>query len=107
MSKINFTAEGRNYCLEFTRDTVKQMEARGFSPQRILDAPVTSVPELFHGAFLANHPLVTRKVSDKIFYGLKNRDSLVNNLIKMYNEPIQALTDDSEGNAETEWEMTE
>lgn len=105
MSRIDFTADGRNYTLEFTRETVKQMEQKGFAPQKILEAPITYMPELFHGAFAEHHPHVTRKISDKIFYALKNREDLVNALVKMYNEPIKALTEDPDEGNGVEWEM--
>ena len=104
-STIKFSYNGKDYCLEFTKASVKAMEDRGFSPSKILEAPVTYLPELFYGAFRAHHPYINRKLVDEIFEGMKGRAELVNVLIEMYNEPIKALTeekDDDAGNA-IEW----
>lgn len=104
-TQINFTYAGKDYCLEYTKATVKQMEDKGFSPQKILDAPMTYLPELFKGAFLANHQYTNRRVIEEIFSKMKDRGELVNVLIKMYNEPIKALTEDADEGNEVEWTM--
>lgn len=102
-TKICFPYEGTDYCLEYTKKTVKIMEDRGFVPSKILEAPVSYLPELFAGAFLANHRFVKREVIDAIYGKMRGKSELVNTLLEMYNEPIQALTsDDDEGNA-IEW----
>ena len=105
-TQINFTYDGKDYCLEYNKATVKQMEDKGFSPQKILDAPMTYLPELFRGAFLANHQYTNRRVIEEIFGKMDDRAELVNVLIKMYNEPIKALTEDeNEGNG-VKWTMS-
>ena len=96
-SKINFTYGDKDYCLTFTKASVKAMEDRGFAPSKILEAPVTYLPDLFYGAFRANHPFISRKLVDEIFDKMKGRAELVNTLIEMYNEPIKALTEEKEG----------
>lgn len=103
-TKITFDYNGESYCLEYTKRTVKTMEDRGFVPKKILEAPMSYLPELFAGAFLANHKFEKRSVIDAIFEKMKGKSELVNTLIDMYNEPIQALTaeDEDEGNA-IEW----
>lgn len=104
-SKISFTYNDRDYCLEYTKDSVKKMEGRGFAPARVLEAPMTYLPELFAGAFLANHPYTNRKIIDEIFEKMKGKKALVNTLVQMYNEPIDGLMGDdeeNEGNA-IEW----
>lgn len=103
-TKITFSFDGQDYCLEYTKRTVKAMEDRGFAPSKILEAPMSYLPELFAGAFLANHKFVKRTLIDTIYEKLKGKSELVNTLIEMYNEPIKALTeeDEEEGNA-IEW----
>ena len=54
VNQINFDYNGKHYCLEYTRDTVKQMEAMGFSINDIGDKPATRIEQLWAGAFLAN-----------------------------------------------------
>lgn len=98
-TKITFSYDGKDYCLEYTRHTVKKMEDRGFVATRIVDAPMTILPDLFAGAFLANHRFVDRKVIDAIFGQMTDKRQLVDTLAKMYNEPIEALmADGDEGN---------
>lgn len=108
-TKINFSYKGTDYCLEYTRNTVKRMEDRGFSASRIIEAPASTLPELFAGAFLANHKFVDRKVIDEIYDAMKDRKALIEVLVTMYNEPINALMSDSgaddQGNA-IAWEAT-
>ena len=105
-TKINFTFDGKDYCLEYTRQSVKTMENRGFVASRILDAPMTVLPDLFYGAFLANHKYVDRKVVDAIFDKITDKRQLVETLSQMYNEPIEALmADGDEGNG-IKWETT-
>ena len=99
-TKIIFTHDEKEYCLEYTRKTVKLMEDRGISPANILGAPMTTLPELFAGAFLANHKFTDRKIIDAIYNKMGDKKALVGTLTKMYNEPIEALTADvEEGNA--------
>lgn len=97
MAQIKFSYGDRDYCLEFTKASVKAMEDRGFSPSKILEAPMTYLPELFYGAFRANHPYTNRKVVDEIYEAMEGKSELVNTLIEMYNEPIKALTEEKEG----------
>ena len=98
-TKISFTYEGKDYCLEYTRQTVKQMEDRGFVATRIVEAPMTVLPALFAGAFLANHKYTDRKVIDEIYDKMQDKKALVETLTQMYNEPIEALmSDGDEGN---------
>jgi hypothetical protein len=100
---VSFTYDGKDYCLEYTRKTVKQMEDRGFIASRIVEAPMSVLPELWAGAFLANHKYTDRKVIDEIYDKMKDRKALLATLSTMYNEPIEALMSDSkevdEGNA--------
>ena len=98
-TKINFSYDGKDYCLEYTRATGKSMENRGFVAGRIIDAPMTVLPDLFYGAFLANHKYIDRKVVDDIFDQMGDKKALVETLSKMYNEPLEAMMEDApEGN---------
>ena len=105
-TKINFTHEGKDYCLEYTRQTVKTMEERGFKIGEVLEYPTLNLPALFAGAFLANHKFTDRKVIDAIYDKMKDKRVLVETLSKMYSEPIEALmADGDEGNG-IEWTTT-
>ena len=104
MSKqLCFTYEGIEYCLEYTRKSVEQMEKRGFVASDIQDKPMTTLPALFAGAFLAHHRYIKPEVVDTIFSKMKNKDNLIEKLAEMYNEPIMALItepDEAEGNVD-------
>lgn len=105
-TKISFSFDGKDYCLEYTRQSVKTMENRGFVAARIVEAPMTVLPDLFAGAFLANHKYTDRKVIDTIFDKMTDKKQLVETLSRMYNEPIEALmADGDEGNG-IQWETT-
>lgn len=99
--QLNFTFEDKEYTLEFTRRTVSEMEKKGFVASDITDKPMTTLPALFAGAFLAHHRFVKQETIDKIFSKLTKKEDLIGKLAEMYNEPIMALVeepDEDEGN---------
>lgn len=101
MKQLNITYEGKNYCLEYTRKSVEAMEKNGFVASDIKDKPMSTLPALFAGAFLANHRFVKQDTIEAIYAKLRNRQELIGKLAEMYNEPIMALIDEpeeSEGN---------
>jgi hypothetical protein len=104
MSKqLRFTYEDKEYCLEFTRKSVELMEKNGFVASDITAKPMTVLPALFAGAFLANHRFVKNEVINEIFSKMTNKQELIGKLSEMYNEPIMALVDEpeeSEGNVD-------
>ena len=102
MSKqLKFTYADKDYCLEYTRRSVETMERNGFKASDIQDKPMTTLPALFAGAFLANHRYVKQTVIDEIFSKMTNKTELIGKLAEMYNEPIMTLVDEpdeDEGN---------
>ena len=104
MSKqLRFTYDDKEYCLEFTRKSVELMEKNGFVASDITSKPMTVLPALFAGAFLANHRFVKNEVINEIFSKMTNKSELIGKLSEMYNEPIMALVDEpeeSEGNVD-------
>lgn len=99
--QLTFNYDGIDYTLEFTRRTVSEMECNGFRIDTIGAMPMTVLPELFAGAFLAHHRFVKRDVIQTIFDKMPNKETLIGNLAEMYNEPIASLIsdpEDSEGN---------
>lgn len=97
MSKqLRFTYQDKEYCLEYTRKSVELMEKKGFVASDIEDKPMTTLPALFAGAFLANHRFVKQDVIDEIYSKMTNKGELIGKLAEMYNEPIMALVDDPE-----------
>ncbi len=97
MSKqLKFTYQGKEYCLEYTRKSVAQMEKSGFVASNIEEKPMTTLPALFAGAFLANHRFVKQEIIDEIFAKMTNKGDLIAKLAEMYNEPLMTLIDDPE-----------
>ena len=105
--QLNFEFEGKEYTLEFTRESIKQLEREGFVAGEIVTKPMNTLPKLFAGAFKAHHRFDTKqKKIDEIFEKFKNKQALVEKLAEMYSEPMETLMDDEaidEGNAIT-WE---
>jgi hypothetical protein len=94
--QLKFTYEGKDYTLEFTRRTVTQMEKNGFVAAEVENKPMTTLPALFEGAFLAHHRFEKKEVIDKIFANMTNKEELIGKLAEMYNEPIMALVEEPE-----------
>lgn len=104
MSKsIEFEFEGKDYCLEFTKQTVRTMERRGFVAEEFSEKPMTMLPDLFAGAFLAHHSNVKRDKIDKIYKLMGDKTKLISALTEMYNEPIEALLEEPEDGKNVTW----
>lgn len=93
---INDPSTGMTYTLEYTRKTIEMMEKQGFNINKVDDQPMTMLPALFAGAFLAHHRFVKRDVIDKIFARLKRKDELIGVLGEMYSAPLLSLLDEPE-----------
>ena len=100
---MTFTYDGKDYTLEFTRQTVVQTENMGFDAALIDSKPITSLTVLFRGAFLAHHRDTRVSEIDKILEGL-DKDGLLPALAELYYEPIKVLMEDNSKNA-VKWTM--
>ena len=100
---LNFEYKGKEYTLEYTRETIKQMEREGFVAEDVANKPMLTLPKLFAGAFKAHHKFdAKQKVIDEMFERFTNKGALLEKLAEMYHEPFEALMDDEnidEGNA--------
>lgn len=93
---INDPTTGMTYTLEYTRKTVEMMEKSGFVAAEVEHKPMTLLPTLFAGAFLAHHRFVKRDVIDNIYARMNRKDELISALVEMYNEPLLSLLDEPE-----------
>jgi len=99
--KITITYQDKTYTLEYTRNSVRQMERSGFVLEELDRKPMTMIPAMFAGAFLAHHPFVKQDKIEEIYGQLKNKAKLLETLTEMFGEPYETLIDDSnEGNAD-------
>ena len=96
----------KEYTLEFSRDSVRFAESRGFIPDDVDKYPMTKIYEFFFYAFRMHHPSVSRAETDAIldgWGGIRNiPDGLLERLGELYAAPFGALTED-----ETEEEKAE
>lgn len=105
--QLNFTYDGKDYTLEFTRRTVAEMEKKGFIASDITEKPMTTLPALFAGAFLAHHRFVKEDIINDIYSKLTKKEDLIGKLAEMYNEPILALVEEPEKAEENlDWTAT-
>lgn len=103
--QINIEFQGNEYILEYTRKSIEILERQGFNISDLDRAPLTTLPMLFRGAFIAHHRGLFAKDSgliDKIFEKMPDKETLLEKLSEMYREPFDMLLadpDESEGNA--------
>ena len=106
MSKITITYDKTEYTLEYSRQSVKTMEAQGFVLDELTSKPMTMIPLLFSGAFIKNHSGkdgVKRKVVDEIFDNISDKSGLMEVLMEMYADTLATLTDSNEGEGNATW----
>lgn len=95
---INFTIDGENYTLEFTRQTIITTEGMGFSLNKIGDQPVGMTELLWKGAFLAHHDTLTIGKVEALYEKI-DKHGLLDALIELYRAPIESLFEEDEGNS--------
>ena len=101
--QLKFTYNEKDYVLEFTRRTVTEMEKKGFIAAEVENKPMSTLPALFEGAFLAHHRFEKKETINAIFNRMTNKEELIGKLAEMYNEPIMAIVEEpeeSEGNVD-------
>ena len=98
-TKLTFTYDGTDYTLEFTPDSLKQMERAGFKFSKMDDIILTAPEELFYGAFIANHRRTTRALREEIWKAMceenDNGQSLSDVIGNMMSEAITELNSHS------------
>lgn len=83
---------GKKYTLEFSRESVKNAEARGFNISELTTFPNTNIPLLFFYAFRKNHPNVAKNQTDKMIEDLGGlMPEEITRLVELYNQPSKAL----------------
>ena len=89
---INETKE--RFVLEFSRESVKFAEQRGFDINDVGKYPMTKIPELFYYAFRMHHKNISRERADRILYDELNGlpDGMLERLGLLYSEPFEALS---------------
>lgn len=103
MSKISLTYNDKEYVLEYSRQSVRTMEAQGFVLDQISSKPVTMIPMLFTGAFIKNHKGIKRSLMDEMYEEISDKTGLLQALMEMYADTLSTLTDDKETAGNVSW----
>jgi hypothetical protein len=100
---INFDYNGKHYCLEYNRESVKRMEAAGYKPGESGAAPLLELDMLWAGAFYKNHRNTSSKVIENLLEQMTHKVKLLETLRTMIAETYNSLIDEEaegdEGNA--------
>ena len=94
-TKIEFTKDNKDYVLEFTADSLKKMEKRGFSFNNIDDRLLSARDDLFCGLFIENHDDVPHRDRLEIFHELTGAEdggqTIEDVMAQMLNEALDEL----------------
>ena len=97
------TEDGREYVLEYDRESITYLEKLGFSLEKYSKQPMTQLPLLFKGAFIKHHKYIKDREVDELFNNIKNKNGLMTALVEMVGESYETLVKDNDkGNVD--WE---
>ena len=96
--KITVSYDENDYVLEYSRNSVKQMEQQGFVLEDLSKQPVNMIPLLVYGAFIKNHKGIKRSLVDEIYEHITDKigdgdNGFIHALLEMYAETVNTLTD--------------
>lgn len=106
MSKITISYDKKEYALEYSRQSVRTMEAQGFVLDDISTKPMMMIPMLFQGAFIKNHRGIKRNLMDEIYEEINDKTGLISALMELYTETLSTLMDDKADAGNATWAMT-
>jgi len=107
VNQINFDYNGKHYCLEYSREAVKRMEAAGFKPGESGSTPMIELDMLWAGAFYKNHRRESSHVIEQILGKMKDKLKLLEVLRSMVAETYNSLMNEDEGDeGNVEWTAT-
>lgn len=108
-TKIEFDWNGKHITLEYTADSLRKMQDRGFEIGKAESKALTLGEDLFIGAFIANHDDIKERYRRELYNEIA--DSAENDedenidaaLFAMFNEAVEELKS-HRGNVK--WRMT-
>lgn len=107
VNQINFDYNGKHYCLEYTLDTIKQMQEAGFSLSDMDEKSAIRIEQLWLGAFFAHHrKAIGDGIAKKLYFEMKGKEELLTALVKMYNNTLANLMPDEDDEGNVEWTAT-
>ena len=105
-NRIEFDYNDKHYRLEYTPDSIRQMEAAGFNFNDLSDRPMTRIEQLWAGAFLANHRRVSNNIIKDLYKKMKNKEALLQKLTEMYSNALEYLMPDEDDEGNVDWTAT-
>lgn len=106
MKSLQFEFKGNKYTLEYTRDSVRQLEKSGFSLQGFKDAPFSNLLILFKGAFISQHKFIKDNVVEEMWEALTNKEALIEKLMEMYGDTAESFLDEPDDEGKVNWEAS-
>lgn len=108
--RVTDNGTGKVYELDFSRESVRFAENRGFAVEEITKFPVTRIPELFYFAFRKNHKNVARSQTDALLEDMGGLSGKVlERLMQLYNQAalthVIASDEDAEKNTKVTVEL--
>ena len=92
------TENGKEYRLEFDKESVRFAESRGFNVEDLAKYPMTKMEDLFYYAFRKNHKNVSRERAQNLLEGIGALpDNFMKRLIELYSEPFSAFNGEEDG----------
>lgn len=111
MRKLKLKINDKDYTLEMNRDSIKWLEAMGFSIEEFDKKPITYYDLIWTSLFLANHkdvnPNLAIKLMDTYQKSNKNPAKVVKFAIEEYQTFMSALADINSTENEEELEIIE
>ena len=107
-TKINLTYKDVPYTLEYDRNSIKVMEANGFTVEEFIKKPLSNIELAFAGAFIKNHRKTKETIITEIYNKCPNKNDLVTALVSMIQETYEAFFDEPEGDeGNAKWEVVD
>lgn len=98
---------GKRYELDFSRDSIRFAEGRGFELENVAKYPVTGISDLFFYSFRMHHRNVARDQTDKLMEAWGGiPEKLLNRLIQLYQQAMTANNIQSDEDAEKNESVT-
>lgn len=99
---LKFKADGKEYTLTFTRDTVMRAEDMGFNIAYLAEKPLKSLTILWRCAFLAKHDTLTFAEMDELLDKI-DKNGLMDALIDLWSAPMNSLFDEENSKNAIKW----
>ena len=93
---LHDSEKNHDYTLEFSRESIKFAEGRGFKIQDVDDYQMSKVPEFFWYSFRMHHPSVSLAQAEDILYRMGGMsEALGQRLGELWAAPYKALSAES------------